>query len=184
MLLLPSSLRFRLPDSSGIGAHRSDGLQFCNEAKRSAVILVCRPQVESDSGIASIAMREQEKPVLEQQVSHPAWSACPNCRSDLAVHPRGSKPPIYKCPFCGAAITPIWWQRCLVSAVALVLSFAVPAALGIRGIMGLLIAALICVFPAIVCAHILVFKTIPPKYDWNNRVVTTLFLRRPRRSGK
>jgi len=44
--------------------------------------------------------------------------------------------------------------------------------------MGLLIAALICVFPAIVCAYILDFKTIPPKYDWNNGTVTTLFLRR------
>ena len=65
----------------------------------------------------------------------------------------------------------------MVSSVALVLSFAVPASLGVRGIMGLLIAALICVFPAIVFAYILVFKAIAPKYDWNNRAVTTLFLR-------
>ena len=65
----------------------------------------------------------------------------------------------------------------MVSCVALVLSFAVPALLGIRDIMGLLIAALICVFPALVFAYILVFRTIPPKYDWDNRTVTTLFLR-------
>jgi hypothetical protein len=65
----------------------------------------------------------------------------------------------------------------LVSCVSLVLSFAVPASLGIRDIMGLVIAALICVFPGIVFAYILVFKTIPPKYDWDNRAVTTLFPR-------
>lgn len=106
-----------------------------------------------------------------------AWSACPACYKDLAEHPRGSKPPIYKCPFCSAAITPIWWQRCLVSSVALVLAFALPAALGIRDLMGLLIAAMICVFPAIVYAYILVFRTIPPKYDWDNKAVKTLFPR-------
>ena len=65
----------------------------------------------------------------------------------------------------------------MVSFVALVLTFAFPASLGTRDIMGLLIAGLICVFPALVVAYILVFKTIPPKYDWDNRAVTTLFLR-------
>jgi len=65
----------------------------------------------------------------------------------------------------------------LVSGVGLILSFAVPAALGILDIMGMLIVALICVFPAMVVAYILVFKTIPPKYEWNNRTVMTLFPR-------
>lgn len=114
---------------------------------------------------------------LSNRLPRRAWSACPNCYSDLAVYPRGSKPPIYKCPFCGAAISPIWWQRYLVSAVALVLAYGIPAALGIRDIMGMLIVGLICIFPAIVCAYILVFKTIPPKYDWTNGAVMNLFQR-------
>jgi hypothetical protein len=66
----------------------------------------------------------------------------------------------------------------LVSGLVLVLSLAVPAALGIRDLMGLLIAALILVFPAFVLGFILVFKIIPAKYAFKNEVLT-LFQKSP-----
>jgi hypothetical protein len=109
-------------------------------------------------------MAEKENPALEQRVFHPRWSACPNCSRDLGAKPIGSKPPHTFCPFCGVQLIHVWWQRVLVSALALVLTFAIPASLGIRGIMSLLFAGVLCVFPALVIAMILVFKVIPPKY--------------------
>lgn len=50
----------------------------------------------------------------------------------------------------------------MVSALALVLTLAFPAELGIRDLMGLSILSLLCVFPAIVFAYILVFKRSRP----------------------
>ena len=52
------------------------------------------------------------------------------------------------------------------------MSLVVPAASGIRDIMGLLLAGLVCVFPALVFAYILVFKMIPPKYERKDELVT------------
>jgi hypothetical protein len=77
------------------------------------------------------------------------WSACPNCSVDLGIKPLGSKPPYRECPHCKALLSPVWWQRCVWVAVSLFLTFAVPAALGIRGLMGLLLAGLICEWPAL-----------------------------------
>ena len=105
-----------------------------------------------------------------------AWSACPNCSRDLGAKPFGSKPPYTYCPFCGVALSHVWWQRILVTALALILAFAFPACLGIRGLT-LLFAALVCYFPALVLAMILIFKTIPPKYVRKGEAVTTLFQR-------
>lgn len=104
-----------------------------------------------------------------------AWSACPNCRRDLGARPFGSKPPHTYCPFCGVRLTFIWWQRILVAALTLVLAYGVPASLGIRGIMTLLLAGLLCCYPALVLAIILVFNTIPPKYVRKSEAVMTLF---------
>src|SRR5262249_26100772 len=92
-----------------------------------------------------------------------AWSACPSRLSDLTIEPR-VKPPLDKCKFCGAALAVIWWQRYLFAAISVLLSLAVPAALGIRGIVALLFVALVCIFPVAVLSYILVFKIIPPKY--------------------
>jgi uncharacterized paraquat-inducible protein A len=105
-----------------------------------------------------------------------AWSACPNCSRDLAAKPFGSKPPYTYCPFCGVPLSHIWWQRILVTTLALILAFAFPASLGIRGL-ALLFAALVCYFPALVLAMILVFKVIPPQYVRKSEAVTTLIQR-------
>ena len=79
--------------------------------------------------------------------------------------------------FCGVELSPIWWQRYLFATIGLILSLVVPAALGIRGVVALLFAAIICIFPTLVFAYILVFKTIPPKYVRKNEAVITLFQR-------
>jgi hypothetical protein len=107
--------------------------------------------------------------ILQQKT---AWSACPNCYLDLAIRPRGARLLIDKCPHCGVAIIPVWWQRCLVSGLALTLTYGVPAAMGIQGLMPLLLAGLIFVFPALVTSYTLVFKVVPPKYVWKNEVLT------------
>ena len=71
----------------------------------------------------------------------------------------------------------VWWQRILVSALALVLSFALPVALGIRGI-AMIFAVPLCSFPAIMVAESLILKAIPPEYANKWELVTTLFPRR------
>src|SRR2546425_13091893 len=106
-----------------------------------------------------------------------AWSACPNCSRDLGANPIGSKPPYTYCPFCGVPLTHVWWQRILVTVLALILTFGVPASLGVRGIMALIFAGLLCCFPALVVAIILIFKTIPPNYVRKSEAVMTLFQR-------
>ena len=102
----------------------------------------------------------------------PAWSACPNCRLDLAVRPRGSALPLIKCPECGIAIVSIWWQRCLVSMLGLTLALGIPAAVGVRGILSLSLASLLLMFPAAREAYAVIFKLLPVKYVWKNEVVT------------
>jgi hypothetical protein len=96
---------------------------------------------------------------------------------DLGIKPLGSKPPCRECPHCKALLLPAWWQRCVWVAVSLFLTFAVPAALGIRDLMGLLLAGLICEWPALIYGYILVFKVMPPKYVCKPEVVMTLFQR-------
>ena len=103
-----------------------------------------------------------------------AWSSCPNCFRDLAAKPFRSKPPYTYCPFCGVALTHVWWQRIVCTVLVCVIASVVPAALGIRGL-ALLFAALVCFFPALVVAMILVFKTMPPKYARKSGAVMTLF---------
>jgi len=112
-------------------------------------------------------------PKAEQQKR--TWSSCPNCSSDLKGYSEGSNLPIYKCPFCEVAIVPIWWQRYVFVALGLLLSFAAPFALGIRGIMQVLFIALLCIIPCIVAGYFLVFQIIPPRYEHNDTTVTTLF---------
>jgi hypothetical protein len=103
-------------------------------------------------------------------------SACPNCSRDLGAKPTGSRSPYKECPFCQTPIIPIWWQRLLFSGVGLILAFVVPAFLGLTSIL-LLIGALVCLFPALVIAYVLVFKTISPKYVTKSGSTMTLFRR-------
>ena len=63
------------------------------------------------------------------------------------------------------------------AAVSVVLSLAVPAALGIRGTVTLLLVALICIFPVAVFSYIAVFKIVRPKYVSRNEAVMTLLHR-------
>ena len=74
-------------------------------------------------------------------------------------------------------LLPIWWQRTLVVALALFLALAFPAFLGLRGVVTLLFAGLVCYFPALVVAMILIFKTVPTKYVMRCEAVMTLFQR-------
>lgn len=109
--------------------------------------------------------------------SRQPWSACPSCAIDIGSRPTGSKAPFTRCPRCGVSITPIWWQRYLFASFGLVVSVAVPAALGIRGILALVLAALVCIYPALILAYVLVFKVMPPKYELKPGEVVTLFHR-------
>ena len=95
------------------------------------------------------------------------WSACPNCFTDLRATPT-------HCPFCGVEIAFVWWQRVVVSTLGLFLTFAIPASLGAGGF-ALIFVAVLTVFPSLVLATILVFKTIPPKYVRKPGVPITLF---------
>jgi hypothetical protein len=116
-------------------------------------------------------------PVVGQRQLHYLWPACPNCSQDLSTDPIGSKPPHTYCPFCGVPLSHVWWQRTLVTAIALVLAYGVPASLGIRGIMPLLFVGLLLYFPALVLAMVLIFKVIRPKYVRKVGAITTLFQR-------
>lgn len=104
------------------------------------------------------------------------WGACPACLADLRPKRLETRRPYLECPFCGARIAPIAWQRIPWVTLGLFLSFAIPAALGIRGIT-LLFAALLFWFPANVFAYILVFTAMPPKYVRRTEAVMTLFRR-------
>jgi hypothetical protein len=130
--------------------------------------------------LGRIRMTEQQymrDPVMGQKQPHSMWSACPNCSQDLSTDPIGSKPPHTFCPFCRVPLSHVWWQRTLVTAIALVLAYGVPASLGVRGIMPLLFVGLLLYFPALVVAMVLIFKVIRPKYVRKAGAVTTLFQR-------
>ena len=101
------------------------------------------------------------------------WSACPNCFTDLRATLEGRLLHTY-CPFCGVEITFVWWQRVIVSTLGLILTYAIPASLGVQGI-ALIFAGVLTVFPSLVLATILVFKTIQPKYVRKPGVPITLF---------
>jgi hypothetical protein len=85
-------------------------------------------------------------------------------------------PPYLKCPFCGAPIMPIWWQRIPWITLGFFLAFAVPASFGL-GLWDAFLAGLLLLFPATVFAYIVVFTTMPPKYVRRYDTVTTLFSR-------
>ena len=108
--------------------------------------------------------------------AHRPWAACPNCSADLGAKAVGGRLLHTYCPFCGVEITFVWWQRVIVSTFGLILAFAVPASLGIRG-MALIFAGALLAFPALVLSIILVFKTIRPKYVWKPGAPITLFQR-------
>jgi hypothetical protein len=74
-------------------------------------------------------------------------------------------------------LTHVWWQRAIVTTLALILAFGFPASVGVRGPITLIFAGLLCYFPAAVLAMILVFKSIQPKYVERPNAVTTLFQR-------
>jgi hypothetical protein len=95
----------------------------------------------------------------------------------LGSKPVGSKSPYTYCPFCGVPLVPVLWQRILIAGLTLILTFAFPAFLGIRGLLPLIFAGLVCVFPALVVSMILVFKKIQPKYATKPGAVMTLFQR-------
>jgi hypothetical protein len=101
---------------------------------------------------------------------------CPNCSSNFKARGSGQRALYDACQFCGVPLIPIWWQRMLVVAVALVVSFMIPVCLSLAG-MTFLFVAILCVFPAIPLAHILVFMTVKPIYVRKSEAVTTLFRR-------
>jgi hypothetical protein len=95
---------------------------------------------------------------------------------NLAILPVGSKAPYTRCPSCGVALTFIWWQRLIIAATGLMLSFAIPGSLGVRGL-SLLLAAAVCIVPSVIPAFFLVFTTIQPRYVRKREVVMSLFQR-------
>jgi hypothetical protein len=60
------------------------------------------------------------------------------------------------------------------AATGVALSLLIPPAFGIRDLMGLLLAAAVCVWPAIFLAYTLTFKIMPPKYEVKNGESLTL----------
>jgi hypothetical protein len=146
------------------GFSNSDGYRTGCAIRRTAPPL--RGQAERYNETRPLAVISQEN----------ARAACPNCSSDLGPSGNEKRAPYDACPFCGVQLIPIWWQRILVVATALVLSFTVPACLSLIGTT-LLFVAMLCTFPALLLAHILVFMTIQPKYVRKGQAVTTLFRR-------
>lgn len=73
-------------------------------------------------------------------------------------------------------LIPVWWQRIVWVAVAAILTFTLPALLGMRGI-ALVIGGGLFVFPALGISYILVFMVIPLKYVLKREAVMTLFRR-------
>ncbi len=98
---------------------------------------------------------------------------CPNCSVNLSESVK-TRPPYDKCPFCSTPIQPIWWQRTTVVLLALLLAFTVPSWLGVAG-WDVYFAGLFLCWPALLCAHILFFATVPPKYVRREQTFTTLF---------
>lgn len=114
--------------------------------------------------------------IIAQTKRRTAWSACPNCLLDLRARSFHGKRLYSRCPFCGIQLNHIWWQRVLIKTVALILAYGVPALIGVRGLL-LLFAGLVCIYPALVLAIILVLNIIPSKYIRESEVVITLFRR-------
>lgn len=57
-------------------------------------------------------------------------------------------------------------------AVGELLAILVPIAFGVPGLLGVLLIASLCFYPAAVVAYILVFKVLPPKYTTKNEVLS------------
>jgi hypothetical protein len=109
-----------------------------------------------------------------QNLSENDAARCPNCLADLKRRGSEREPPYEVCTFCGVSLVPIWWQRLLVVGVALVLSFVAAACLSLVGLT-LLFVTILCMFPALLLAHVLVFMTIQPRYVTKSEAVTTIF---------
>jgi hypothetical protein len=107
----------------------------------------------------SIAMKEN----LTSRTRARAWAACPNCLFDLRPKGTQSKRPYLDCPFCGAPIMPIWWLRIPWLCLGLILSFGIPASVGLVGTT-LFFAGIVFWYPANVIAYVLFFSIVPPKY--------------------
>ena len=118
-------------------------------------------------------MINEQRNMASTENSRRPWSSCPDCEADL-IEGIKTRPPYDKCPFCGAPIQPIWWQRVVWAVVALFLGFAFPAWLGLIG-WDVFFAGLFCFFPATVVAYIVVFKTMPPRYVRQKETYITLF---------
>lgn len=89
-------------------------------------------------------------------------SECPNCSLDIGF--KGLDRRLRdKCPYCGEPLLPVWWQRLLIAILGLLLSILGAASLGLSSL-ALLLAALVCWFPATALAYILVLSVIPPQY--------------------
>jgi hypothetical protein len=105
-----------------------------------------------------------------------AWSGCPSCFEDLAVKHVGGKPLYTDCPFCGASLNFIWWQRVHMTTLGVGLAFGIPAACGMRGFTLLLVGALL-LFPGLVQGIAIYCRIFPSKYVKRRGAVTTLFQR-------
>ena len=103
-----------------------------------------------------------------------AWSACPNCLTDLRTKALADKRLYNSCPICGVTLTFVWWQRVLITLGALALAYGVPVALGERGLL-LMLLALLCYWPALVVAMFIFVRIIVPKYVQKREAVMTLF---------
>jgi len=89
------------------------------------------------------------------------WSACPDCLSDL----RDSEPQSGKCPFCGAPVELIWWQRYLFGTIAFALTIATPLLVGIRSVVWIGIVSLMVGYPVFAITFFVLLKVLPPKYE-------------------
>jgi hypothetical protein len=103
---------------------------------------------------------------------------CPMCSSVLsAKDAKRTSQYLDKCPSCGASIIPIWWQRVLVAGLALLISFSIPAFLGLGKGVTLVFPAVLLSFPALLLAQILVFTAMQPRYVLKNENTLSLFRR-------
>jgi hypothetical protein len=102
-----------------------------------------------------------------------AWSSCPVCSKDLGRKAYGSFCPYSNCPYCGAPLLFVWWQRVLATALAVVLAYGVPALLGIQGYTLLLVGTLF-LFPAFTQGILIYCAILPSKYVRRDGAVTTL----------
>jgi hypothetical protein len=121
-------------------------------------------------------LRQMRDDSLSLKRKKPAWSACPVCSQDLSPKTVGSKPFYLDCPYCGAPLSFIWWQRVIMTTLGVGLAFGIPAACGLPGYTLLLVGALL-LFPGLVQGISIYCRIFPSKYVKKPVPVTTLFQR-------